>query len=113
MHELYIAESIHRLASEQAAAAGATRIIRLDLEVGALSGVVVESLEFCFPAVAKGGPAEGAELVIERVPGKAQCGACGQDYDVGSYLDPCPSCEVRAPQVTSGQQLELRSIEVE
>ena len=48
------------LALEQAQAAGAQRLLRVRLRIGALSGVVPEALTFAFEALTPGTLAEGA-----------------------------------------------------
>jgi hydrogenase nickel incorporation protein HypA/HybF len=45
------------LAAEKTRAAGATRIHRLKLRIGRLSGVVPEALQFAFDALKTGSPA--------------------------------------------------------
>ena len=91
MHELYIAESIHRIAVEEAQRGGASRISSLNVEVGALSGVVVDSLLFSFPAVAQGGMAEGARVKIDRLPGMGSCPECKEKFEIDDFLSPCRS----------------------
>jgi hydrogenase nickel incorporation protein HypA/HybF len=51
MHELGIAVDIAELAAEEAARVGATNIAAVHVRVGALSGVVKDSLLFAWPSV--------------------------------------------------------------
>ncbi len=113
MHELYIAESIHRIAIEEAQRGGADRITSLTVEVGALSGVVVDSLVFAFPAVAQGGIAEGAHLKVDTLPGVGRCPKCKEEFELSSFFVPCPKCEHVPVEVTAGRELRLKEIEVE
>lgn len=113
MHELAIAESIHRIVIEEAQRGGAQQVISLTLEVGALSGVVVESLEFVFPAVSKGGLAENAALIIERIPGRGHCPKCEQEFPIDDFLSPCPSCATIPVEIIAGRELRVKEIEVE
>lgn len=53
MHELGIAVNIAELAAEEAARAGGGRVSVVHVKVGALSGVVKESLEFVWPSVSE------------------------------------------------------------
>ena len=78
MHEMSLTESVVEIALEEARKAGASRVTRIRLEVGRLSAVVPEAMEFCFVAVASGTAAEGAELKIERVAGAGWCVDCGK-----------------------------------
>lgn len=60
MHEMSIALNIIELASEAAQAAAAHRISSIELEIGTLAGVMIESLELCFEAAARAGITEGS-----------------------------------------------------
>ncbi len=64
MHELGIAQRLLEVALERAAAAGATRITDVHLEIGEESDVAAESLEHYWPGVSRATPAEGARLVF-------------------------------------------------
>ena len=69
MHELALMESVIEIALEETRKAGATRLSRIALDIGALSAVEPEAMRFCFEAVAAGTAAEGAELTIRDVEG--------------------------------------------
>jgi hydrogenase nickel incorporation protein HypA/HybF len=70
VHEARLCLSLLALAERHREAAGAQRILSLRLEVGALCGVVPEALAAAFPLCAAGTAADGAELRIERAPGR-------------------------------------------
>ena len=61
MHELSIAESIVAAVTEKVSD---TPIRRIRVQVGKLSGVVPDALEFCFELACTGTALEGAELDI-------------------------------------------------
>lgn len=69
MHEMALTESIVEIALEEARKQGARRVVRVFVDVGALSHVEPEALEFCFSAIASGTAAEGAKLEIQRIAG--------------------------------------------
>jgi hydrogenase nickel incorporation protein HypA/HybF len=64
MHELGIAVEIAELAVEEAARAGAKNVQAVHVRVGALSGVVKDSLLFAWPSVSEW------RLKIEDAPGR-------------------------------------------
>lgn len=70
MHELSIALSLVDLASEKAAALGDVRVDAIFIRVGPLSGVVRESLLFCFDEAARGTAIDGARLEIQDGAGR-------------------------------------------
>jgi hydrogenase nickel incorporation protein HypA/HybF len=113
MHELtlmgWVRESIVDLAARERFA----RVSRVSLEVGVLLNVEPEALRFCFDAVMRGTPAEGASLELESVLARGSCRRCLTIAEVASRLDSCPSCGAQELDVTSGDRLALRELEVE
>ncbi|HHN78875.1 MAG TPA: hydrogenase maturation nickel metallochaperone HypA, partial [Phycisphaerales bacterium] len=80
MHELSIATSLVSLVGDALESAGATGTVEtVRVKVGALSGVVIEALEFAWDVAAEGTCCEGARLGIERVPAVVRCGECGAE----------------------------------
>jgi len=70
MHEAKLCLSLLDLAERALRAEGGQRIHALSVEVGTLSGVAPEALEAAFPICARGTPAHGARLRIERTEGR-------------------------------------------
>lgn len=70
MHEAKLCLSLIDLAEDALAREQAERILSLTVEVGALSGVVAESLSAAFPICAAGSRAEGARLCTRTGPGR-------------------------------------------
>ena len=112
MHEVGIMESALQLAEEQARTSGATRIHRMRLRVGDLSGVVPEALEFAFDVVAHGTMADGARLDIERVPVVCYCSDCDRPFEPADMVHECPRCHRWVQDSLQGKELELASLEV-
>ena len=67
MHELSLATAMVEQLEEILTREGGTRIVRIALRLGAMSGVDRDAFEFAFPEAAGGTPAEGAVLVIEEI----------------------------------------------
>lgn len=113
MHEMSLTESLLRLIEEQAAAQHFARVTAVRLEIGCLSHADPEAMAFCFDAAARGTLAEGARLEILRTPGRAWCMACAKPMPIAERFDPCPECGGHQLQVTGGDALRLRELEVE
>ncbi|USN98007.1 MAG: hydrogenase maturation nickel metallochaperone HypA [Phycisphaeraceae bacterium] len=114
MHELSIAASLIEIAEDAAREAGAGRVRALRVRVGALSGVVIEALEFVYAAAAEGTLCEGARLEIEAVPARVRCRVCTYEAvmeGVGPFI--CESCGAPGPEVVGGRDLELVTMEVD
>ena len=108
VHELAIAESVVGAVVDKV---GDGPVLAVRLEVGRLSGVVPDSLLFCFEVVVNGTGLEGARLEIDEPPGRAYCRTCGDEFvlDDPIMLCPCGSADL---EVLSGQQLRILSVEV-
>ena len=89
------------------------RIISVTLEIGALSGVVPEAVEFCFEACTRDTLMEGARLIIERIPALARCLDCRAEGPVSAYYDPCAACGGYRMELLTGQELRVKELEVE
>lgn len=112
MHELSIAAAMIEQLSEACQAAGATRIVRVDVMVGDLSGVDLEALELAFPMACEGTEAQGALLVAQREPLELLCSECKQvtlPEDVAILCGHCSSTDV---EVVRGKTLAIKSMEV-
>lgn len=112
MHELSLAQGIRRILEEQAESQGFARVSTVRLEIGALSHVDPEALEFCFGATMAGSLAEGARLEITRTPGRAWCWCCAREVPLARRVDPCPECGGHRLEVVDGDQMRVRELEV-
>lgn len=112
MHEMSIAIRIVELAEAEARIAGARRINRVEVEVGALAGVMAEALRFCFEAACRGTLAEGAELEMVEIAGRGRCATCDEEGPLAELIALCPVCGgfMRPLQ---GKELRLLSIVVD
>ncbi|HOX90129.1 MAG TPA: hydrogenase maturation nickel metallochaperone HypA [Burkholderiaceae bacterium] len=112
MHEMSLAQSIVEIVERTAAANGGGRVSAVRLEIGALSHVEVEALRFCFDAVTRGGAAEGARLELDSPPGQAWCMPCGATVPLARLGDACPHCGSHQLQVTQGEEMRVKDIEL-
>jgi hydrogenase nickel incorporation protein HypA/HybF len=112
MHEFGIMESALATARQKTHAAGATRIHRLKLRVGRLSGVVPEALRFAFDSLKQASPAAGAELEIEEVAAACWCADCAAEFETVSLSYECPRCHQLSGDLRRGRELELASLEI-
>jgi hydrogenase nickel incorporation protein HypA/HybF len=113
MHEMALCESIRCTLEEQSRLQHFSRVARVSLEVGRLSGVEVEALRFGFDVVMRGSVAEGARLEIVDCPAEAWCMHCAQLVAIAARFDACGNCGSHQLQVTSGEELRIKELEVE
>jgi hydrogenase nickel incorporation protein HypA/HybF len=113
MHEFSIAVNIVEIAEEYASRENASVVREIEIEVGELSGVVVDALKFCLEAAVKDGPLEEAERRICTIEGRARCRSCSHEFRVQELYSPCPKCGSPAPEIIQGRELRVKSLLVE
>lgn len=113
MHEAGLANRFLTAALEEARDRGASRVMAVGARIGELHGVVDRHLAGFFEAMTRGTPAEGARLVIERVPARVVCPACGESVTGRPHFRQCPACGGRRLDTASGLELELTWMEIE
>lgn len=90
---------------------GLARITELRLEVGALSGVSCEALQFAWDFVRAGDElTRAATLDIAHVGGAGTCPQCSFSGPVDSPLRICPQCGALGLQLTAGLQFNVLGI---
>ncbi len=112
MHELSIAMGIVKIAEKEAKKSNAKRIEIIELEIGKLSGVEINALDFVWPMAVKGTLLENATKKIFKVKGIAVCLDCEFEYDIDNYYDPCPKCDSHFKNIIQGKELRVKAIEV-
>ncbi|MBO1436207.1 hydrogenase maturation nickel metallochaperone HypA [Meiothermus sp. CFH 77666] len=112
MHELSIATHIVAVAQEEATARG-VEVEAVHLRLGALSGVVVDSLLFGFEIASQGTPLEGTRLLIEEVPLTIYCPTCEAEVELAGIQSlRCPRCGELSGEIRRGKELEIVALEV-
>lgn len=108
MHELGITRNIVAIVAD---AAKGRRVRSVTLEVGKLSGVMSEAIEFCFDIVAEGTVLEGALLDIRHIEGRARCDTCGAEFGTLTLYAPC-ACGSRRVTRLQGEELKVKAMEL-
>jgi hydrogenase nickel incorporation protein HypA/HybF len=111
VHEVSIMMSVLDTALEVAKKESAQKIICIKLKIGEKSGVVEDCLRFAFESVRLNTIAEEAKLEIELIPWRGRCLGCGLEFKADSFLI-CERCG-KVGKPISGQELQIKSIEVE
>lgn len=113
MHEFSIALNIVDLATEAARKENASKISRVELELGSQSGIVIEALEFAWDPATKGTMLEHAELKIKEVQAKAECQDCKHIFLVKQMNDVCPKCKSYKKKLIEGSSIRILSLDIE
>jgi len=108
VHELALTQSVVEQITERV---GAARVTRVALQIGRLSGVVCDSVRFCFEVCVQGTSLEGARLEIIENPGRARCRECAASFEVSDMLALC-ACGSADLEYVSGDELRIREVEI-
>ena len=112
MHELSIAKNIIEIASEQARKNNLSQVNEIEIEVGRLSGVEIEALEFVLEIVTKQTILQNSRTIITSIPGLARCQVCSKEFATDSFIAQCPECKGFNFQIIQGQELRVKSLNV-
>ena len=114
MHELGIVFHIIRTVEDVARQNDVTRIRRVTLQLGEVSGVVESYLQDCWKwAAAKRPLFTDCELEVETIPAVTFCEDCGKTYGTVAHGKTCPYCGGGNTFLIQGNEFNIKEIEVE
>ena len=113
MHEMAITMSMLDLVLEEAAKAGASRVVTVKVVLGEMTGVVDYCVQTNFDFMSKNTPAEGAALSFRNVAKQARCRKCAHIFRPADICWACPKCQSTEFELITGNELYVESIEVE
>lgn len=113
MHELSIALGIVKIAEEESRKAEAKKVLAIELEIGSMSGIEREALEFAWPVAVKDTVLQDADRQIDWIEARARCAECHHEFDVENSFDTCPKCNSYFKDIFKGKELRVKSLEIE
>ena len=112
MHEMSLCEGMRRIITDQAQSHKVNRFKTVRVEIGKFAGVEKNALEFAFDVVMRGSPAEGAQLIMIDLPGRATCFDCAKEVEIEDRLAPCPLCGGGKLMPVGGDEMRIKDLEV-
>jgi len=113
MHELSIAQSILEIVQKEMKERRLAAVKEICVEVGALSGVLPDALQFGFEVIIIDTPLAGCRFTIKEIPVRGNCRECDKDFEVKIFMFCCPFCNSGQIAITSGEELDIAYLEVE
>ena len=114
MPELGIVKHVIRTLDDVAAENHVRRIGSVTLEVGEVSGVVIEQLKDCWDYFRKKDPlVADAVLYVETLEAVTLCTACEKTYRTVQYGKTCPHCGSGETYLLRGNEFSIKQIEAE
>ena len=111
MHEMAIVEGILDIAFDYAAKNQSSKIEAITLKIGEMSGVEMEALNMSFEVLTKDTIAEGAKLIVNKIPLIGQCNKCNKEFHIEHYNFFCPECD-GILILKSGRELQVESLDL-
>lgn len=111
MHEYSLVQAMMRRVEEEARAHNASRVQRVQVRIGHLSGVEPDLFATAYEVLRVGTLCANAELAIAREEVEWCCSVCGTMVPAGGELV-CPACGWPA-RLIRGDDLTLERIELE
>lgn len=114
MHEMGIVLHLAKTLEETAKEQRLTRIGKVTLQVGEVSGIMTDLFSDCWSYFSPRHPLlADSELVLEPVPAVTYCDGCGKTYATVQYGRTCPHCGSEETWLVSGNECVIKEIEAE
>ena len=113
MHESHRAEAVFRTLQKELANHEFTRVTKVTLRVGELSGADADHIVEHLREYAAGTPLESAEYAVIASPVAFECGECGEHYGADTEGNGCPKCGSLRQSIVTGHEFGIESVEVE
>ncbi|MEG1617200.1 MAG: hydrogenase maturation nickel metallochaperone HypA [Bacteroidales bacterium] len=110
MHELSIAMSILQIAREEADKIAAEKVSEIEVDIGQLAGIEIESLQFVFTSACQSAMFNKCQLKLNVIPPSAKCNDCGSSFIPGALYGECPRCKSWNFTLLSGNELKVKSL---
>lgn len=113
MHELGIVMQVVDQVEKVAEENGGVQVRKVNMEIGEVSSVVPALFTDCFHwAKKKTKHLQDAELEIILLEGVSYCRDCKKTYPTTVYAKECPYCRGYNTYLLTGNQINIRDIEV-
>lgn len=113
MHEYSVVQALLTQCEEHAEANDATKITKVVVKIGVMSGIEAHLLETAFNTFKETTVCDGAEFVMNIQPLTIECRSCGAVSELEKVHYCCPKCESTDVTVVDGEDMFLMSLEME
>lgn len=113
MHELSIVLNIVDIIEQEALKAGADSVSVIELDIGKLSTIEPATFEFAWKHGIRDSVLDGVDLILNYIPGKGSCRECNTIFEMETLFDPCPDCGNYLSEIIEGQQMSIKTIQIE
>lgn len=113
MHEFSIVNALLELCEKNAEANQASKITKVEVKIGKLSGVEPHLLQTAFDTFKEQTVCDGAEFVMHVQDVMIKCHSCQAESVVENYELQCVTCKGNDVTVIDGEEMMLMRLEME
>jgi hydrogenase nickel incorporation protein HypA/HybF len=113
MHELSVAQSIIDIIKENVPEKDYGKVNAVLLEVGEFSGIIADSLQFCYDAVKLETPFHNSRMEIKKVPFVLYCNLCKVETTNSNGIRMCEKCGGFDNSIVSGTEMRVTEVELD
>ncbi len=113
MHELSIAQNIVEIVEKYAFEANAKLVSLVEVDVGMISGIIPETLEFVWESAIIDTILKESNLKINIITAQAICIDCNNEFQLEDIYSVCPNCNSNKITIIKGKELDVKSIKIE
>ena len=113
MHEYSIVQSLLNQCEDNAKANDATKVLKVVVKIGVMSGVEPDLLQTAFDTFKEGTMCEDCEYIQNIQLLKIKCRKCAKESTLDKNEYCCPKCQSVEIDVIDGEDLVLMQLELE
>ncbi|DAB28971.1 MAG TPA: hydrogenase maturation nickel metallochaperone HypA [Sulfurimonas sp. UBA12504] len=113
MHEYSIVQSLLDTCEKNAVKNAATKVTRVVVKIGVMSGVEPDLLKTAFDIFKENTLCDGCEFIIHIQPIVVKCRVCEAQSTLQKLEYLCPECQSLELDVIDGEEMYLMQLELE
>ena len=112
MHEIGVVRAMVQTVTDYAAANHIDEISEIVADCGELSLVIPKYVEDIYPHVVEDSFLKNTKLILNFVPGMAECDECNEVFNVVEHKGYCPHCGSFEKTILTGRDFLIREIHI-
>lgn len=113
MHEIGVVRQMCKTVMEFAAENQIQSISEIVVEIGELSLIIPKYVEDVYPLVVEDTMLKDTKLIIEEIPGLAECDECDEIFNVVEHKGYCPNCGSFEKTVLTGKDFNIKEVHIQ
>ena len=113
MHEIGVVRQMCKTVMEFAAENQIQSVSEIVVEIGELSLIIPKYVEDVSPLVVEDTMLKDTKLIIEEIPGLAECDECDEIFNVVEHKGYCPNCGSFDKTVLTGKDFNIKEVHIQ